>query len=167
MSNGNASELARALQEVTQTAQLLVREEIALARAEVSEKASKLIRGAVVGAVAGVFLLAFLVFLLHAIAWGIWSLISDSAGSIWAGFAILAGLLLLLAVVAGLVAARFVRRGVPPTPQMAIEEAQLIRQTVAAAQAERETVTPIVRGGDELSSTVGESAAGGSRRAGS
>jgi hypothetical protein len=165
MSNGNASELARALQEVTQTAQLLVREEIALARAEVSEKAAKLIRGAVVGAVAGVFLLAFLLFLLHAIAWGIWSLISDSAGSIWAGFAILAGILLFLAVIAGVVAARFVRRGVPPTPQMAIEEAQLIRQTVATAQSERDTVTPMVRTGDELSRAGGEPS--GARRAGS
>ena len=58
MSNGTPSELAQALQDVTQRAQLLVREEIALARAEVTEKASKLIRGAIVGVVAGIFLLA-------------------------------------------------------------------------------------------------------------
>jgi len=167
MSNGNASELARALQEVTQTAQLLVREEIALARAEVSEKAAKLIRGAVVGAVAGVFLLGALIVLLHALAWGIWSLFFDSMGTIWAGFVILAVILLVLAAVAGLVAARFVRRGVPPTPQMAIEEAQLIRQTVATAQSERETVTPIVRTGDELSSTAGDRSPSGARKAGS
>jgi len=134
MSNGTPSELAQALQDVTQRAQVLVREEIALAKAEVSEKVGKLIRGAIVGAVAGIFLLGFVLFLLHAIAWGIWSLISDSAGSIWAGFAILAGVLLFLAVIAGLIAARFVKRGTPPTPQMAIEEAQLIRQTVATAR---------------------------------
>ena len=132
MSNGTPSELGQALQEVTQRAQLLVRDEIALAKAEVTQKARKLVRGAIVGAVAGIFLLGFVLFLLHAIAWAIWSLISDDAGSIWAGFAILAGLLLFLALIAGLIAARLVKRGTPPTPQMAIEEAQLIKGTLTA-----------------------------------
>lgn len=151
MSNGNAngSELARALQDVTRKVQLLVQEEIALAKAEVSEKARKLIRGAVVGAVAGIFLLGFVIFVLHAIAWVIWSLISDDAGSIWAGYAILAGILLFLAIIAGLVAARFVRKGIPPTPKMAIEEAQLIRQTVATARPERESGVPATRQPEE------------------
>ena len=163
MSNGTSSELGRAIQDVTEKAQLLVREEIALAKAEVSDKVSKLVRGAVVGAVAGVFLLGFLLFLLHAIAWAIWSLISDDAGTIWTGYAILAGLLLLVGIVAGLVAARFVRRGTPPTPRMAIEEAQLIRQTVATARPERGAGVPAARGGDQparAGSVAGATAAG-------
>jgi predicted lipid-binding transport protein (Tim44 family) len=142
MSNGTSSELARAIQDVTEKAQLLVREEIALARAEVTDKVGKLARGAAVGAAAGVFLIGFLIMLMHALAWAIWSILSDSSGSIWLGFAILALLLLILAAVAGLVAYRFVRRGTPPTPQMAIEEAQLIRQTVASAREKREPAVP-------------------------
>jgi hypothetical protein len=149
MSNGNGSELARALQDVTQKTQLLIQEEIALAKTEVSDKVGKLIRGAVVGAVAGIFLLGFVLFVLHAIAWAIWSLISDDAGSIWAGFAILAGILLFLAIIAGLVAARFVKRGVPPTPKMAIEEAQLIKQTITTARSERDSGVPATRRPDD------------------
>ena len=39
------SELAKAVQEVTERAQLLVREEIALAKAEMTDKVAKLVRG--------------------------------------------------------------------------------------------------------------------------
>ena len=47
--------IATAIAEVSERATLLVREEIELAKAEVSEKAMKLVRGAVVGAAAGIF----------------------------------------------------------------------------------------------------------------
>lgn len=134
MSDHSTSELGRAVQEVTEKAQLLVREEIELAKAEVSQKVNKLIKGAIVGAVAAVFLLGALVFLLHAAAWGIWSLLSADGGMIWIGFAILALLLILLGAVAALIALRLVKRGSPPTPQMAIEEAQLIKQTVSSSR---------------------------------
>ena len=72
MADQSNSELARAIQDVTEKAQLLVREEIALAKAEMSEKVSKLIKGAVFGVVAGVFLVFALIYLLHALALGIW-----------------------------------------------------------------------------------------------
>ena len=136
MSDQPTSDLGRAVQDVTEKAQLLVREEIELAKAEVSQKVNKLIKGAVVGAVAAVFLIGALLFALHAAAWGIWSLVSgDGDGrTIWIGFAILTIVLIVLGAIAALIALRFVKRGSPPTPQMAIEEAQLIRQTVTSSR---------------------------------
>src|SRR3954470_22798143 len=125
----NTSELAKAITEVTERAQLLVREEIALAKAELTEKISGLAKGAAVGAAAGVFVLAGLIYFLHFLA----LLIADLLGSNpWVGYLIVAGVLFLLGGIAGFMAARFFRKGTPPTPQMAIEEAQLIRQTLTA-----------------------------------
>ena len=134
MSDQSTSDLGRAVQDVAEKAQFLVREEIELAKAEVSQKVSKLIKGAIVGAVAAVFLLGALVFALHAAAWGIWSLLSDDGGMIWVGFAVLTIVLIVLGAIAAMVALRFVKRGSPPTPQMAIEEAQLIKQTVTSSR---------------------------------
>ena len=86
MADQNSSEMARAIQEVTEKAQLLVREEVALAKAEVSEKASKLIKGAIFGVVAAIFLVFALIYLLHSLALGIWSAIgSDVAIACSAG----------------------------------------------------------------------------------
>ncbi len=136
MGDQPTSELGRAVQDVTEKAQLLVREEIELAKAEVSEKVNKLVKGAIVGAVAVVFLIGALLFALHAAAWGIWSLVSsDGDGrTIWIGFAILTIVLIVLGAIAAFIALRFVKRGSPPTPQMAIEEAQLIKQTVTSSR---------------------------------
>ncbi len=52
------SDLGRAVQDVGQKLELLVSDEIALAKTELAEKVSKLIKGAVFGIVAGVFALA-------------------------------------------------------------------------------------------------------------
>ncbi len=75
MSDQQTSELGRAVQDVAEKAQLLVREEIELAKAEMNEKISKLVKSAVIGAVAGIFLLAALLFALHGAAWGLWTLL--------------------------------------------------------------------------------------------
>ena len=129
MTEHQTSELAKAITEVTEKAQLLVREEIALAKAEVTEKVSGLVKGAAVGAAAGVFVLAGLIYFLHFIA----LLIADVLGANpWLGYLITAGMLFLFAGIAGFMAARFFKQGSPPTPQMAIEEAQLIKATITA-----------------------------------
>ena len=125
------SELARAVQDVTEKAQLLVREEIALAKAEMNEKVSKLIKGAIFGVVAGVFLLFALIYLLHALALGIWEFLGSDT-NFWLGYLIVAVVLILLGAIGGLLAMRNVKKGTPPTPQMAIEEAQLIKGTLTA-----------------------------------
>ena len=61
--------IATAIAEVSERATLLVREEIELAKAEVTEKATKLVKGAVVGVAAGVFFVMALVFALVGCAW--------------------------------------------------------------------------------------------------
>jgi len=125
--------LAEAIQEVTARSQLLIQEEIALAKAELTEKITKLVKGAVVGLVAGIFAVLALLYLLDALAWGTWQLIGGQ-NNFWLGFLIVAVILLVLGAVAGFLALKFVKGGTPPTPQMAIEEGKLIRQTIASSK---------------------------------
>ncbi len=125
----DTSDLGRAVQDVATRAQLLVREEIELAKAEMSAKVNKLIKGAVVGAIAGIFALFGLIYLLHGLSWLIWDLIGSDS-NFFLGFLIVAALLFIVGGLAGFLAARFIKRGTPPTPQMAIEEAKLIQQTL-------------------------------------
>ena len=134
MSDPQTSELARAVQDVTERAQILIREEIELAKAEITTKAIKLAKGAAIGAAAGVFFLFGLIYFFHGASYGIWNLLNFEGEDVWAGYMIVAGLIFLLGIIAGLVAARLLKKGAPPTPQMAIEEAQLIRQTVSGDQ---------------------------------
>jgi hypothetical protein len=129
MADNQTSDLGKAITEVTEKAQLLVREEIALAKAELSEKISGLVKGAAVGAAAGVFVLAGLIYFLHFIALLLAEILGDTY---WLGYLIVAGALFVIGGIAGLMAARFFRKGTPPTPQMAIEEAQLIKATLTA-----------------------------------
>jgi uncharacterized membrane protein YqjE len=133
MANGtDTSELGQAIQDVTDKASLLVREEIELAKTEVTEKVTKLIKGAAVGIVAGVFAVFGLIYLGHSAAWAIYTALdSDSP---WLGYLIVAALLFVLGALAGFIAARFVKRGAPPTPDMAIEEGKLIKETVTSSQ---------------------------------
>ena len=128
------SELGRAIQEVSERASLLVREEIELAKREMEEKATKLLRGAVVGIAAGIFAVFALIYLVHSLSWGIFALLSDDINFVWVGYLIAGGLLLLLGGIAGFLAARFFKSGSPPTPQMAIEEGKLIKQTIESSR---------------------------------
>ena len=124
----------RQVQEVTEKAQLLVREEIELAKTELTEKVTKLGKGAAVGLVGGVFAFFGLIFLLHALSWGLWLLI-DGGDHIWLGFLITAVILFVVGAIAAFLALRFIKGGSPPTPQMAIEEGRLIKETVSHARA--------------------------------
>jgi uncharacterized membrane protein YqjE len=133
MAENQTSELAKAVQEVTERASLLVREEIELAKTEMTEKATKLVRGAVVGIAAGIFAVFGLIYLLHALAWFIWKLIGGS-DDFYLGFLIVAVVLFALGALAGVLAMRAFKRGSPPAPTMAIEEAQLIKETVTSAR---------------------------------
>ena len=137
MTDRPTSELARAIQDVSDRTSLLIREEIELAKAEVSTKVKRLARGAAIGAAAGVFAIFALIYLLHGLAWLAWRVLPESIageGDVWVGYILIGVLLLLVGALAGFVAARLFKRGSPPTPQMAIEEAQLIRQTMTSPQ---------------------------------
>jgi uncharacterized membrane protein YqjE len=129
--NQQPSDLGQAIQEVTERASLLVREEIELAKVEMTEKATKLARGAVVGIVAGIFAVAGLIYLLHSLSWLLWQLIGGE-DDFWIGFLIVAVALFVLGAIAGFVAARSFKSGSPPTPAMAIEEGKLIKETVTS-----------------------------------
>jgi uncharacterized small protein (DUF1192 family) len=117
--------LAAAVTEVSERLSLLVREEIELAKAEMSGKVSGLARGAAAVAVGAVFGVFALVFVLLTIAWGLNQII----GSFWWGFAIVMVLLVALTLGAFLFAWRKLKVGAP-TPKMAIDEAKKIRATV-------------------------------------
>jgi hypothetical protein len=113
--------------DISEKTSVLIREEIELAKAEVTEKVSKLIKGGVVGLAAGVFLLLFLAMFMHAIAW----LFNDLffGDTVWLGFLLEAVIWLVIAGIAGLVAYRAFQQGAPPTPDLAIEEAKLTKET--------------------------------------
>jgi uncharacterized membrane protein YqjE len=139
------SDLGQAVQDISEKASLLIREEIELAKTEMTEKVTSLVKGAVVGIVAGVFAVFALVYLLHSLSFGLFAIVSDDANYIWVGYLIVGGLLLLLGGLAGFLAARFLKGGSPPTPVMAIEEGKLIKETVQSsrpAQPHDSAVTP-------------------------
>jgi hypothetical protein len=135
-SNSQASIVA-AINEVSDKAQLLVREEIELAKLEVTEKLTKLAKGAAVGLAAGVFVIVGLLFLLHGLAWLAYWVIPVPEGTIFWGFFIVAGILFLVGGLAGFLAARWLKKGSSPTPALAIEEAKLIRETVQSPHPEQ------------------------------
>lgn len=122
---------AAALTEVSERLTVLVREEIELAKAEMTEKVSSLARGAAAVAAGAVFGIFALVMGLGTLAWGLNSLI----GSLWLGFLITFVILLLLTGGAILFALRKLKAGVP-APTMALDEAKKIRETVAATTPE-------------------------------
>jgi MFS family permease len=128
--------IAAAITEISERASLLIREEIELAKAEVMQKANKLLRGAVVGIAAGVFFLMALFFILVGFAWLLYYFIPGGDFTYFWGFFAMAAILVLLGVLAGLIAAKAVKRSSPPVPTMAIEEARKIREAVSASPAQ-------------------------------
>jgi hypothetical protein len=131
--SGSPQQISEAVQQVAERAQLLVREEIELAKAEVTQKLRKLMVGAIVGSAAGVFLLGALMLALHGMSWLLWYLLPVPNGTYFWGFFFMAVVFVLLAGLAGLIAYRLVRRGSPPKPEMALEEAHRIRETVSGS----------------------------------
>jgi uncharacterized membrane protein YqjE len=117
--------LARAVTEVSERMAVLVREEIELAKVEMTEKVSGIARGAAAVAIGAVFGVFALVFVLLTVAWGL----NSALTSIWLGFLIVMVLLVLLTAGAFLFAWRKFKVGAP-TPKLAIEEARKIRATV-------------------------------------
>jgi Putative Actinobacterial Holin-X, holin superfamily III len=134
--NSQANILA-AINEVSDKAQLLVREEIELAKAEVTTKLTKLARGLAIGFAAGIFVMAGLLMLLNGTAWLAWYVlpVGDNLNYFW-GFYLVAGILFIVGGIAGFLAARWLKSVQSPTPEMAIEEAKLIRETVKSSDPE-------------------------------
>ena len=120
------------MSEVSDRVSNLIREEIELAKVEVGRKATSLLKGAIAIAAGAVFGVFAIVIGLEAAAWGLNAILVQGAGDIWEGFLIVFGVLAILAILSFAAATRLLKRGAPPTPTMAIDEAKRIRETVAA-----------------------------------
>jgi uncharacterized membrane protein YqjE len=110
--------------EVSDRASVLIREEIELAKTEVTEKFNRLLQGSVAGLAAGIFAVFALLLIMHGVAWLLNDLVFNN---FWAGFFVEAAIFLLVGAGAGLFAWRSFKRGAPPTPDMAIEQAKEIK----------------------------------------
>jgi uncharacterized membrane protein YqjE len=117
--------LGQVVNDVTERVSVLVREEIELAKAEVTTKVSSIARGAIAIGVGAVLAVFALIYGLLAVAWAI----NDATGDLWPGFVVVFAVLFAIALAAFLFAWRKLKVGAP-TPQMAIDEAKLIRETV-------------------------------------
>lgn len=132
--------IAAAIQQVTASAQAIVRDEIELAKLEMTTKAKNAGRGAAIGAAAGVFVLGALVLILHGIAWMLADVVfSDHA---WLGFLVEAVILLVFAAIAGLVASKLIKKAQSPVPTEAIAQGREIQAVVVR---ERDALTAEVR----------------------
>jgi hypothetical protein len=89
-----------------------------------------------VGAAAGVFLIFGNTMFFHTLAWFLVDLFDFS--QIWYGFAIVTAILFVLSILAALVAYRLFKKGSPPVPAMAIEEAKLTRADLEAQSIQRD-----------------------------
>lgn len=118
--------------DVSQKASLLVREEIELAKAELSEKIGSLVKGSAVAIAAGVFAVFALIYFFEGLAWFFNDLL-DVGSKLWLGFLIVFGILILLAGIAGFIGLRWIKKGSPPTPALAIEEAKRTRAELSGS----------------------------------
>lgn len=122
-STGSDRTIGQLVTDATRDVQGIVRSEIALAKAEVTSGAKVMGKGAGLLAGAGVVAVFALVFLLHTLARviAVWL-------PVWAGYAIVTAVLLLVAAVLALVGKKALDSA-KPKPEKAIEQAQA---TVAA-----------------------------------
>jgi uncharacterized membrane protein YqjE len=141
--------LGEIVAEVSEKASQLVREEVELAKAEVTDKLSKLGRGAAIGAAAGVFLIFGVTMFFHSLAWFLDD-VFNWEDNIWAGFAVVTALLFLLAALSAFIAYRLFKKGSPPTPDLAIEEARRTRAELEAQKIERDQVQRSLERGEEV-----------------
>jgi uncharacterized small protein (DUF1192 family) len=128
--NGNEN-LARAVTEVSERVTVLVREEIELAKAEVSVKVKSLTRGVVWFALAAAVGFFGVIFIPVTIAWVLDYVLISGVPNLWIGFLIVMAAFLILAGLCVILGIRKVKAGVPK-PTMAIDEAKKIRETVSA-----------------------------------
>ena len=128
---GAEKQLGEIVSEVTTKAQLLVREEIELAKAEVTTKVSKLAKGAGFFAGAGILAVFGLIYFFHFLALGI----ADWFGlKAWVGYAIVSLLIFVFVGVLGLIGMRSFKKGSPPMPELAIEEAKKTQAALKEAR---------------------------------
>ncbi len=163
---GESQRIAESITDISENVLTLVHEEIELAKAEVEEKVSRLIRGLVVGFAAGLFVIGALFIALDGFSWLAWWGLPVGTTEFFWGFFLVAGVLILLAALAGGLAARALRMGSPPVPSMALEEAKRIRETVGAGApgADSSSVGAGLPGWDPVASAPAGAELGAARR---
>ncbi|MEA2406194.1 MAG: hypothetical protein QOE69_313 [Thermoleophilaceae bacterium] len=144
-----AKSLGDIVADVSEKASQLVREEIELAKAEVKDKLSKLTKGAVIAGAAGVFMVFGITTFFHGLAWFLNDVFNWEDNN-WAGFGVVTALLFLLGIVAGFVALRLFKKGSPPTPDLAIQEARKTRAELEAQKIEHDQVHRSLERGEEV-----------------
>lgn len=120
--------------EVTEQTSNLIREEIELAKTEVSEKVTTLAKGSAVGVAAGVFAFLALILLMHAFALGLNSLFNFQP---WVGYLIEGVIFILVAAGAGWFAYSSFEKTGAPVPTDAIAEAQKTRAALTSGEETR------------------------------
>jgi hypothetical protein len=110
--------------EVTEKTSNLIREEIELAKTEVTEKVETLARSSAVAIAAGVFAFFAFILLMFAFAYGLNSLFNFQP---WVGFLIEALIFIAIAIGAGLFAKKSFEETGPPIPTEAIDQAEKTR----------------------------------------
>src|SRR4051812_17485217 len=123
--------LGEIVTDVTAKAQLLVKEEIELAKAEVTAKVSKLAKGAGFFVGAGILAVSVLSYLFHMLALG---LADCFRLKVWVVYAIVAVAIFLVVGLIALLGFRSVKKGSPPVPEMAIEEAKKTKVALEEAR---------------------------------
>ena len=145
-----AQSIAAAVQEISDRATTIIRVEIELAKAEVQQKVNRLIKGLVIGTAAGIFVGSALLFVLHGLSWLAWFEWFGPEPNFFWGFFIVAGVLFVLGGLAGWLAAKLFRSGSPPTPDLAIDEAKRIRETVEGSVSGEKYPADVPAGGREV-----------------
>ena len=141
--------LGEIVAEVSEKASQLVREEIELAKAEVKDKVSKLTKGAVIAGAASVFAVFGITTFFHGLAWFLNDVFNWEDNN-WAGFAVVTALLFLLSILAAFIAFRLFKKGAPPTPDLAIQEAKAARAELEAGKVEHDQVKRGLERGQEV-----------------
>ncbi|MBA3365291.1 MAG: phage holin family protein [Actinobacteria bacterium] len=117
--NGERAGIGSAAKQVAEQASALARLELELAALELKRKAAALGLGIGMGLGAAVFGLMALGFMFATVAAALATFLPT-----WLSLLVVTVFLLLVAAVLGMVALRSVRKGVPPVPKQAIEEAK-------------------------------------------
>jgi hypothetical protein len=133
--NGTPENIATAVTDVSERVTQIVRDEIELAKVEVTQKVTSLGKGIAAVAAGAVFGSFAVVFLLITLGWVFDEILINGAQGVWEGFAIVFGALALATIATFLFAWRKLKVGAP-TPKMAIDEAKKVRATVAAKEAD-------------------------------
>ena len=131
--HNSAKAIADAVNEVSERASLIFREEIELAKAEVSQKLNRLLAGAIAGGAAAVFVIFGVTIFFHGLSWLAWWALPVGNTQYFWGFFVVAAILFALGGLAGMFAARLFKKGSPPTPQMAIDEARKTKEELSSS----------------------------------